>query len=584
MMQRILASKNLTAFILACATGLILLFRCPFPADDLLLRLIALREPFIWEGIRYGYTLFLFTTPYILFSLVLSGLYVFALRPRKKVKAVALPEYSDPNQRDRLFITLGEVHDPRKPLPNDQPYWVNLPERGLFTGIAIFGALGSGKTSGCMYPYAEQLVAYRSRSPEHRIGGLVLEVKGDFCRKVRTILEAHDRANDYVEVNLNADYRYNPLYNDMDAYALAYNIASLLNNLFGKGKEPFWQQAYTNLVKFIIQLHKVAYDYVTLFDVYECAINPELLEKKIHEAEQLLQGRHYFAVSDALFRAHAELERFHFAADEAARCHKAVQSAALEEVLKARDIDYECQVETSPGLIDPLRLEILEGVKRWFYHDWRRIENKLRTSIVEGISVFLSLFDDNPMVKRTFCPPKECYDPNLNADGRYGRPLPPFAELVEAGKVCALNFPVALNPGLARAIGVMMKLDFQRALLTASRRSRPIRSSTSARCSSSATNTSTSLLPERTSRTEMRSSSLYRVNPSVSPSSPPKASVHCARLCRVKPGGPCFKLSGPRSSSLCRTNSRPRSRVNCAGRRTNGRSITTFPRAGTTPA
>src|SRR2546430_12721654 len=38
------------------------------------------------------------------------------------------------------------------------------------------------------------------------------------------------------------------------------SIASLLNNLFGKGKEPFWQQAYTNLVKFIILLHKVAFD------------------------------------------------------------------------------------------------------------------------------------------------------------------------------------------------------------------------------------------------------------------------------------------------------------------------------------
>ena len=114
---------------------------------------------------------------------------------------------------------------------------------------------------------------------------------------------------------------------------------------------------------------------------------------------------------------------------------------------------------------DPLKQEILEGVKRWFYQDWRRIENKLRTSIVEGISVFLSLFDDNPVVKRTFCPPKECYDPNLNADGRYGRPLPPFSELIEAGKVCALNFPVSLNPGLAKAIGVMMKLDFQRAVL-----------------------------------------------------------------------------------------------------------------------
>jgi pilus assembly protein CpaF len=63
----------------------------------------------------------------------------------------------------------------------------------------------------------------------------VLEVKGDFCRKVKDILTRHGRESDYVEVNLNADYRYNPLYNNLDAYALAYNIASLLSNLFGKG-------------------------------------------------------------------------------------------------------------------------------------------------------------------------------------------------------------------------------------------------------------------------------------------------------------------------------------------------------------
>src|SRR6266852_5340612 len=46
--------------------------------------------------------------------------------------------------------------------------------------------------------------------------------------------------------------------------------------------------------------------------------------------------------------------------------------------------------------------EQLEAVKRWFYHHWHRIEPKLRTSIVEGISVFSSLFDDNPTVKVTF--------------------------------------------------------------------------------------------------------------------------------------------------------------------------------------
>jgi hypothetical protein len=464
--QRALASRGFVACVLAWATGLALYFNVPFPSDDLMLHLIAIREPLIFEGFEFVYTMFLFTTPYIVYSLVFSGLYVFALDPQQRLRPIPLPPFPPPVKRDDLFLVLGEVHDPRKAQPSEQPYWLRVPERGLFTGIAIFGAIGTGKTSGCMYPYAEQLIAYRATDPDRRIGGLVLEVKGDFCHKVRTILERHGRQEDYVEVNLNGDHHYNPLYNELDAYALAYNIASLLNNLFGRGKEPFWQQAYTNLVKFIIQLHKVAFDYVTLFDVYECAINPELLEKRIREAEQRVQIRRYFVISPQAFLDHPELENFGFRGDEQTQTYQAPESRVLEDALFAANIEYECQTETRASLADPLKQEILEGVKRWFYQDWRRIEPKLRTSIVEGISVFLSLFDDNPVVKRTFCPPKECYDPNLNADGRYGKPLPPFSELIETGKVCALNFPVSLNPGLAKAIGVMMKLDFQRSVLS----------------------------------------------------------------------------------------------------------------------
>jgi len=94
-----------------------------------------------------------------------------------------------------------------------------------------------------------------------------------------------------------------------------------------------------------------------------------------------------------------------------------------------------------------------------------RIDLKLRRSIVEGISVFLSLFDDNPDVKHSFCPPKTLYDPGANPVGRHGIALPPMAQLIEQGKVTALNFPVAMNPGLARAIGTMLKQAFQRAVL-----------------------------------------------------------------------------------------------------------------------
>jgi hypothetical protein len=231
-----------------------------------------------------------------------------------------------------------------------------------------------------------------------------LEVKGDFCHKVREILDRHGRAEDYIEIGLGSEYRYNPLHNDLDAYALAYNIASLLNNLFGRGKEPFWQQAYTNLVKFIILLHKVAYNYVTLFDVYECAISPVVLERKLKEAERRLGESDSVLVSEDNYLKHPrDLEPFAFRLNTELGLYKTKSSAGLLAVLKDKNIAFEILNESAEATLSQDKREQLEAVKRWFYNDWQRIEPKLRTSIVEGISVFLSLFDDSPVVKRTFC-------------------------------------------------------------------------------------------------------------------------------------------------------------------------------------
>ncbi len=192
---------------------------------------------------------------------------------------------------------------------------------------------------------------------------------------------------------------------------MAYNIASLLNNLFGKGKEPFWQQAYTNLVKFIILLHKVAFDYVTLFDVYHCAISPELLQQRIEQAEELLFDKHFVFIPKATYEEHIQvLIDFDFLPDEAKDTdqYRAPATLALEQHLKKHAIEFREKTVPAPEKSEPDNRAQLEAVKRWFYDDWLRIEPKLRTSIVEGISVFLSLFDDNPKVKRVFCPPKEC--------------------------------------------------------------------------------------------------------------------------------------------------------------------------------
>jgi hypothetical protein len=76
---------------------------------------------------------------------------------------------------------VGELHHPKRPEPAEEPRWLTIPDRGLYTGIAIFGAIGSGKTSCCIYPFAEQILAYRAGDRDQRAAGLVREVKGDFC-------------------------------------------------------------------------------------------------------------------------------------------------------------------------------------------------------------------------------------------------------------------------------------------------------------------------------------------------------------------------------------------------------------------
>jgi hypothetical protein len=465
-MQRALESRAFLAAILTMATGAFLFHTRAFPDDQVFLRVIAVRAPEAFLSFKCLYYTFLFTTPYLAYSTALSGLYIFTLKARRRIEPRRLPLYPDPRSRNELFLVVGEVHNPRKPVPAREPCWLTIPERGLFTGIAIFGAVGSGKTSCCMFPFAEQILAYQANDAAKRIGGLILEVKGDFCRKVRDMLDRHGRFDDYIEIGLDSDYRYNPLHNDLDAYALAYNIASLLNNLYGRGKEPFWQQAYTNLVKFIILLHKVAYDYVTLFDVYECAISPSLLGERIQEAEQIVMGRDYLAIAPNVYGDHAaDLTALGFVHDLKEDRHLAVATPELRAMLKRKGIPCEARMVLDRHQANPDKLAQFDAVRRWFNNDWQRIEPKLRTSIVEGVSVFLSLFDDNPRVKRVFCPAKECYDPAKNAHHQFGKPLPSLSWLIEHGKVCALNFPIGMNAGLAKALGVMLKLDFERAVL-----------------------------------------------------------------------------------------------------------------------
>ena len=467
-MRRLLESRLETSLILSLCGGAVMLSVAPFPSGKWPLELILVNKPWIFYALSGLYHLLLFATLFFLLSACLSLAYILIPRGRGNQALAILPPI--PERPGELSITVGEVHNERTPEPSDNPRWLIVPERGLFTGVAIIGAIGSGKTSCCMYPFAESVFSFGD--PDKHIGALVLEVKGDFCHKVRGILARHGREDDYVEINLtDSPYRYNPLASDLDAYALAYGIASLLNSLFGKGREPFWQQAYTNMTKFIILLHRILYDYVTLLDIYMCAINPDLLKQRIELGEAAMESAKVAVVDLAIYLEIEGLSKFQWEKNKVTNQMESLLTAELSKYLLEKSVLHQVkEVDELPSGIKPIRDELkreqFQAVRRWFYDDWMRIEPRLRTSIVEGISFFLSLFDDNPTLKRVFCPPKDCFDPIANADGKLGRPLPPFSELIEQGKVVALNFPTSANPGLSRMIGTLMKTDFQRAVLS----------------------------------------------------------------------------------------------------------------------
>ena len=530
--------------------------RRPFPAldENPLLDLMNYHTPTFYGCVLLWY----YVSPFVV--VMLSGLVVLTVwkvwlegRRRDFAPFAKLPPWPLSADQKTPGIVIGEVHHPVEAREIFSPSWLTIPERGLYTGVAIFGAVGSGKTSACMNPFARQLLGWQAANPQMRAAALVLEVKGDFCHDIRRILVEAGREKDYIELGMNARWQWNPLSAWwLDSYSLAYTVSSLLNQLFGKGKEPFWQQAYTNLVRWIIELHRVFPErWVTLQQVYRCAIDPELFAAKIEEAEKLsddLNQGTVFVKEDVLEDQFINLAEWVWKDAPGGKEQRAPYTRPMKAKLDKLKLAYRIVWEPGPG--EETR-ERVEAVKRWFVHDWQTLDNKVKSSIVEGVSVFLAMFD-MPDVAKVFCPaaPDIPDDPEaitLQAQlrriaeakkvaaakaeakkaeaaiaftwgagakrARAKKPkkpkaaeikftwggeakkavaadpeaeknqattsipsakeetanitahLPPLYELIEQGKVLALNMPAGINPALARAVGVMLKNAWLQALL-----------------------------------------------------------------------------------------------------------------------
>src|SRR6202171_2601807 len=430
MLRRMLDARPVVAMIVAAGVGTWGLSAYPLPMDNVFLEIMALRNPAVLQLLGYTYATFWFTTPFLATSLLLSILAIVAYHRLPSTRAHPLPHYPLPEHRSTPTLVLGDMR--------------------------------TGKTSACMYPYVNQLLRWRADDPERKLGGLVLEVKGDFCHQVRSMLAQAGRHDDYLEVGLDTGVCYNPLHNDLDPYAVAYAVATLLNNLFGKSKEPFWQQAYTDLLKFVISLRRITDGYTTLAEVYRYIIEDDKIDKNIRTLKaQFGQPQEMIAIRSEDYQGPLRQLPWTLWTPDGVTHVMHPYDAELDAHLAGAGLRFE--VRTGDAAICADRRHRLEAIDRWFTNTWRKLDSKVKASIVEGVVVFFWFFDENPAVYRASCPPRAVYaDPGKPAQPH---PLPPLEDLLETGHVLGLNFPVALNPALARGLGVMLKLDFQRAVL-----------------------------------------------------------------------------------------------------------------------
>ena len=140
---------------------------------------------------KYLKILFLITYLYssIFFSNLLYNLFNFKKFKRTK-KNNSKPSLTNLNKKEDLSLLIGENANTRE--------LIYLPEKSLYQNILITGTIGTGKTSSAMYPFTKQLIKYKNCNKEKKLGMLILDVKGNYYKKVLEFASDFNRLDNSV--------------------------------------------------------------------------------------------------------------------------------------------------------------------------------------------------------------------------------------------------------------------------------------------------------------------------------------------------------------------------------------------------
>ena len=144
MLHRFLLSAGLSA-----AAGIILKSTVLIPVADPLFRYAALQRPSIYVAFVWSFAIFLFTTPFLMLSMCFSLLYIHFYEEETAETLGTLPEYPEPQNRQDLFLILGELHHQLEGYSRRTPAMVEHPRERTLYGDRRFGSHRFWKDAGC---------------------------------------------------------------------------------------------------------------------------------------------------------------------------------------------------------------------------------------------------------------------------------------------------------------------------------------------------------------------------------------------------------------------------------------------------
>lgn len=235
---------------------------------------ICVEQPILWKYLKI-----LFLITYIYSSIFFSNLFfnLFNFKNAKKIN-IKKNNYSliKSNKKNELNLLIGKNVNTKE--------LIYLPEKSLYQNILITGTIGTGKTSSAMYPFTKQLIKYEHYNKDKKLGMLILDVKGNYYKKVFEFANEFNRQNDIIVIELNGKYKYNPLHKpNLKASILANRLKTILLLFSKNNSESYWIDKASQILEEAIKLCRLYNNnYVTFNEIHKLITEPNYYLQKIN--------------------------------------------------------------------------------------------------------------------------------------------------------------------------------------------------------------------------------------------------------------------------------------------------------------